>query len=706
MRLACFVLIMLTNVANAQFNLVGNASANGNNCYTLTPELGTQMGAIWYNQQINLLQPFDIRAQIYLGNRNGNGADGMAFVIQQQSINSGSTGGGLGYENITPSLTVEFDTYRNATFNDPAFHHMAIMKNGVTNHNNSLVPAVAIMPNNANADDGQFHSVRFTWDPVTKVFNTYFDCVLKLTYTGDILNSIFNGNSTAFWGFTAATGGVVNLHRVCDVNNSQFYTLNHNDTACINSTVQLSSINIGNATYSWQPSTGLSNAFAQNPTFTVTTSQQYICTVTDVCNGQIFKDTFNIVATPAPEKPTIISNSPVCNGSSLQLSIANINNAFTYQWALPNGTGIISTNINIPANQVGNGGMYTCFAKAGNCISNTDTLVAAVLPFTPFTTKKVDTSCAGGNIQFNTIGVENGYTYEWMGPNGYSSSASSGIMVRNNLTILDSGYYLITGTNPANGCTKKDSSKLVIIPFAPANIITKDSIICLGDSFNIRSAGVGTINWQPQQVFTNSASLNTWVKPSDSTEIILTVSAGNFCISRDTISLAVNKKPLANAGKDVVIFAGQTTTLLGAGVGTDSIVSWLPNTFLASNNTFTTIASPPISMYYILSVSSVGCGIAQDSVYIKVLKNIVIPNAFSPNGDGVNDTWQIEGLNTYTTNTVEIYNRYGQIVHSNKGYTKYWDGTFNGKPLPKGTYYYLIAIPEINQQLSGWVQIL
>jgi gliding motility-associated-like protein len=74
--------------------------------------------------------------------------------------------------------------------------------------------------------------------------------------------------------------------------------------------------------------------------------------------------------------------------------------------------------------------------------------------------------------------------------------------------------------------------------------------------------------------------------------------------------------------------------------------------------------------------------------------NIVIPNAFSPNGDGINDTWQIKLLNSFLNAKVQVFNRQGQLVFNTKGYSKPWDGTSNGKPLPIGTYYYVIE-PEM-----------
>jgi len=75
---------------------------------------------------------------------------------------------------------------------------------------------------------------------------------------------------------------------------------------------------------------------------------------------------------------------------------------------------------------------------------------------------------------------------------------------------------------------------------------------------------------------------------------------------------------------------------------------------------------------------------------------LVIPNAFTPNSDGINDIWTIQNINLYPNSTVRIFNRYGQIVFSSIGYGIPWDGTYNNSPLPPGAYYYIIDLKTRN----------
>ena len=95
------------------------------------------------------------------------------------------------------------------------------------------------------------------------------------------------------------------------------------------------------------------------------------------------------------------------------------------------------------------------------------------------------------------------------------------------------------------------------------------------------------------------------------------------------------------------------------------------------------------------------------SVTVTVFTDLTIPNTITPNGDGINDTWDIGNIANYQNATVDIFDRYGQNVFHSLGYPKPWDGTFNGKRLPAGAYYYIIDLNDkITKAKSGWVAVL
>jgi len=118
------------------------------------------------------------------------------------------------------------------------------------------------------------------------------------------------------------------------------------------------------------------------------------------------------------------------------------------------------------------------------------------------------------------------------------------------------------------------------------------------------------------------------------------------------------------------------------------------------------IASPNGNTIYKLVVTNaLGCSVAA-TISVTVLKYPVIPNAFTPNGDGINDLWNIQYLSEYPNGTVNIFNRYGEKVFSENGYGTPWDGKYHGADLPQGTYYYIINPGSGRKAISGSVTII
>lgn len=92
---------------------------------------------------------------------------------------------------------------------------------------------------------------------------------------------------------------------------------------------------------------------------------------------------------------------------------------------------------------------------------------------------------------------------------------------------------------------------------------------------------------------------------------------------------------------------------------------------------------------------------------IAVPPTVIVPNAFTPNGDGINDLWNIKSIEAYPKCIVSVYSRYGTLIYQSKGYPRSWDGTSNGTPVPTGTYYYIIELNQDNKKpLTGYVAVI
>ncbi len=188
--------------------------------------------------------------------------------------------------------------------------------------------------------------------------------------------------------------------------------------------------------------------------------------------------------------------------------------------------------------------------------------------------------------------------------------------------------------------------------------------------------------------------------------VTLNVQANTGCNFQTTDSIAVNPIPNVSGGLDKFIFEGKTEMLTPIIQDSNLNYLWTPSLYLNNDTILNPICTPLSSQSYLFTATTkAGCS---KTVPINVifLGQLDIPNAFSPNGDGINDTWKIGYLNTYPNATVTIFNRYGQEVFHSEGYTKEWDGTFNGKPLPIGTYYYIINLKQNKPLISGSITLL
>jgi hypothetical protein len=150
---AAYVLLLPVYLPAQTYVINGSAVDQGNDCFLLTPALTTQAGSVWSQNKIDLSFDFEIQATLNLGANDG-GADGIAFVLQPLCTGLGSSGGGLGYQGINPSVAVEYDTWINSENNDPFQDHMSIQQNGSTVHlAPSMLAGLALLPNIENNAD-------------------------------------------------------------------------------------------------------------------------------------------------------------------------------------------------------------------------------------------------------------------------------------------------------------------------------------------------------------------------------------------------------------------------------------------------------------------------------------------------------------------------------------------------------------------------
>lgn len=188
--------------------------------------------------------------------------------------------------------------------------------------------------------------------------------------------------------------------------------------------------------------------------------------------------------------------------------------------------------------------------------------------------------------------------------------------------------------------------------------------------------------------------------------ITYTFTAQNGCSFATSQQITVNPTPIVNAGGNAGLLEGGSVLLKASASGKGLTYKWTPATSLDHDDVLNPVSSAIDDITYTLTVtSSDGCR-AKDEIFVKVLKKLSVINTFTPNGDGINDTWTIKYLESYPGNTVDVYNRYGEKVYSSVGYGIPWDGTYKGTNLPPGTYYYIINPKNGRKVVSGSVTII
>ncbi len=332
--------------------------------------------------------------------------------------------------------------------------------------------------------------------------------------------------------------------------------------------------------------------------------------------------------------------------------------------------------------------------------SNVATIVVNTSP--KFTPKTFVLGCTSSDLQFQTA-TGTGYTYQWTGPNNFSSNISNPVLPK--VTYTDSGLYKAFVTT-AEGCMNTDTFNVKVYPGVVASVNAATNI-CEGANVSLFASGGTIYQWSPAMGLSNTQIANPVASPADTINYKVIVANQYGCKDSAQTTVNVFQNPVVSAGSDKKIFEGQSVLLDGSVVGNMSSFYWSPGSFMTNATTLTPTVNPTDSITYTLYVlPGQGCPAVSDDVFVFVYKKIEVPNAFSPNGDGINDTWIIKGLETYPESVLRVYSRNGMIVFQSRANSLVWNGTYNGKPLPVTTYYYTIDLNNGVTPLSGWVVLL
>jgi gliding motility-associated-like protein len=474
-------LISLKGHSQLNASVIGAAQVLDNNCFLITPAVNDQSGGVWYDNPIDFSNDFTIYYQSYFGSNDADGADGMALVIKQNSNPAiGDTGAFIGYGGIDQSLIVEFDTFQNnggadqgpEAFSDPTYDHIAIMKNGVADHASSsnLAGPTQASDNSVNIEDGVDHEVKIEWISSSQTLKVYFDCNLRLSITEDFKNTIFEGDSSVYFGFVGSTGGLNNIHRVCF--NSVSFIENlvlEDETICEGENIQIDASIPSGDSYLWSPEQGVSDINSASPILSPTETTTYIVTVTDIC-GDPSTQSVTINVTQSDQAPLFDQIDPICFEDVLDPLPNTSIEGVTGTWS-PALDNTVSTE-------------YTFTPDDGQCASIAE-MTIIVLPLTNPDFTQIDNVCEG--------------TDTWAGGSPFPAVSNNGII--GVWTPSFDAYNTTTyNFNPDDGqCASTTEMTIVIIPqtnpdFTQINDTCEGALIILPAISN--EGIIGT--WSPE----------------------------------------------------------------------------------------------------------------------------------------------------------------------------------------------------------------
>ena len=316
------------------------------------------------------------------------------------------------------------------------------------------------------------------------------------------------------------------------------------------------------------------------------------------------------------------------------------------------------------------------------------------------TADSTDETCLlnDGSAQVFVLGGVPDYDFIWTGPAGFSN-------VNSNISNLNPGLYSVTVTD-ANGCEVSTTTTVngVTEIFLPDNVSLLDTTICLGTTITL------DVQEKPGLFYAwddGSTNADKDVSPTDPVNnYFLTVVDPN-CLNPYTVEAIVRVTYVENT-----ILNDANTT-----VGDNPIITLNDQINLQSGNLFdayswsngsssSSISVQPLeSTWYSLMVDSSGC-LGIDSIY--VVLGVIPYDAITPNGDQMNDVWEILDIENYPSAIVKEFNRWGEIVFESNGGAAYipWDGMFESKELPVGTYYYVIDLNNGEDPQTGPITIV
>jgi gliding motility-associated-like protein len=427
----------------------------------------------------------------------------------------------------------------------------------------------------------------YSWSPATGLSST----------TGATVTATPSANAT--YTVTGTTSGCTKSAEV-DVNVYPVATVDANSdrSVCAGGTIILAG-SVGGAATSgfWTASSGtFSNANSLTSSYTPSISSGTVTLTlsTNDPSGPCSAVTDQIVVTVNPSPATIAGDASFCAGGSTTLTASGADN---YSWSPSTGLSA-TTGASVTANPSSNASYTVTGTSASGCTS-TDLVVVTVNPIPSINPGSNQTLCQGPNANV-TLAATGASTYSWTGgvTNGVPFTPSLGIQT-----------YTVTGTS-SNNCSA--TASLTITVNALPVVVSNDVSVCQSNTINVLVSGANSYTWSPTTYLSSASGSSVIYTPGLTTTYTVTGTTLLGCTSTDQVTVTVLSNAPINAGQDVSICLGASTTLTANG---GSNYNW--NNGLGSGNSFP--VSPTISTTYsVVGTDAAGCQ-GTDNVTVSII---------------------------------------------------------------------------------------
>ncbi len=507
----------------------------------------------------------------------------------------------------------------------------------------------------------------YSWSPASTLSNP------------NIANPIATPTGTTTYFVTVSNGmGCTNKDSVkITINSLPVITKSKDTGVCNNTPVQLYAS--GGTSYSWSPAASLNNPNSSNPIATPPTSATtvYHVTVTDN-NGCSDTDSVK-VTTSAPPTITKTSDQNICNGTTLQLFATG---GGTYQWS-PASSLSNAAIANPVASPAANTKYYITVTNTQGC-AKTDSVQIGIYPVANIMISSDTSICTNTSVQLFASG---GSSYLWS-PASSLNNANSATPIAT--PAANTTYHV--AIRDLYNCDYKDSVTVDIIPPA-VFAVSPGASVCLQNSTQLTASGGDTYTWAPPDGLSDPNIANPTASPTATTTYTVRIHA-NACNETSDLSTTVTVFPLPQV---TALSANDLTCSIGSSQLTANGAAtylWTPSTSLNNSSISNPVASPEATtLYTVTGTDANGCA-NTDTVTVNVdfSKNALylLPNSFTPNGDGLNDCFGVKYWGVVHDLDFRIYNRFGQMVFHTTDPNACWNGTYNGRLQEPAVFVYVI----------------